>query len=549
MKPNEYIYDYLCSKIYSIDAVSGGDLCAPRTELDTHANMIVLGRHCFIFDTVEGRHCDVQPFDKALGSMRGVPVVDAAIAYDCPYTHRTYLLLVRNALYIPSMENNLIPPFILREAGIEVQDVPKIHVDNPSASDHCIKFDDFDLKIPLQLWGIFSFFHTRKPTEDEISTCDKIFLTPDSENWDPYSDHFAQNEESMIDWEGNMNLRGSRKEHKLDLYPEPVSNHDYDAAVEAVIATSLANLSLTSVKEKEIMSGAMLDSLSMSNQINSAGADGKFGMSIGATNAVPNDSFFCQDPETYMFDFDNPSFEIHTAIGSKPKTVSAEFLSKIWNIKNDEASKCLKQNTQLCRGGADNDLSRHFSTNDRMLRYKRINSQFFTDTFFVGGDATSTRGNKCAQIFVSDKGYVKVYPMKSKGDFINALRMFCKEIGVPLSLVVDPSGEQTSKEVKHFCNQVGTTLRILEDATQWADQAELYVGQFKESTCKDLRQTDSPLVLWDYCIQRRERIHNVTPKNLFQLNGNTPTVATLGVEEDISNICQFGWYDWCYYGK
>ena len=75
----------------------------------------------------------------------------------------------------------------------------------------------------------------------------------------------------------------------------------------------------------------------------------------------------------------------------------------------------------------------------------------------------------------------------------------------------------------------------------------MYIGQFKESTCKDLRQSDSPLVLWDYCLERRERIHNVTPKNLFQLNGNTPTVATFGVEGDISNICQFGWYDWCYY--
>ena len=82
MKPNDYIYDYLCTKKYSINAVSGGDECAPRTELDTHANMIVLGRHCFVFDTIEGRHCDVQPFDKALGSMKGVPVVDAAIAYD-----------------------------------------------------------------------------------------------------------------------------------------------------------------------------------------------------------------------------------------------------------------------------------------------------------------------------------------------------------------------------------------------------------------------------------------------------------------------------------
>ena len=62
----------------------------------------------------------------------------------------------------------------------------------------------------------------------------------------------------------------------------------------------------------------------------------------------------------------------------------------------------LKQNTQLCCGSAENDLSCHFSTNDSMLRYKRINSQFLTVTFFVDGNATSTSGNKCAQIFDSD---------------------------------------------------------------------------------------------------------------------------------------------------
>jgi len=58
----------------------------------------------------------------------------------------------------------------------------------------------------------------------------------------------------------------------------------------------------------------------MSRKISSAGVDGKFGMSIGATNAVSNDSFFCQDPETCMFGFENPSFDIHTVSAPKPKT-------------------------------------------------------------------------------------------------------------------------------------------------------------------------------------------------------------------------------------
>ena len=85
----------------------------PRTELDSHANMVVLGKNCFVFDNVHGRTCDVEPFDKNLGTAKQIPVVDAALAYDCPYSHETYLLIVRNALYIESMENNLIPPFIM----------------------------------------------------------------------------------------------------------------------------------------------------------------------------------------------------------------------------------------------------------------------------------------------------------------------------------------------------------------------------------------------------------------------------------------------------
>ena len=34
---------------------------------------------------------------------------------------------------------------------------------------------------------------------------------------------------------------------------------------------------------------------------------------------------------------------------------------------------------------------------------------------------------------------------------------------------------------------------------------------------------------------------------MFQLHGYTPHTALTSEEGDISNICQFKWYDWCYY--
>ena len=77
--------------------------------------------------------------------------------------------------------------------------------------------------------------------------------------------------------------------------------------------------------------------------------------------------------------------------------------------------------------------------------------------------------------------------------------MFCKEIRVPVALIMDPLGEQSSKAVKKFCNEIGNTLRWLEEPTQWDKLAEKYIGLNKESIRKDMRDSDSTMVLWDYC--------------------------------------------------
>ena len=111
-------------------------------------------------------------------------------------------------------------------------------------------------------------------------------------------------------------------------------------------------------------------------------------------------------------------------------------------------------------------------------------------------------------------------------------------IGVPVSLVLDPSGEQISKHVKKFCNQVGTILSILEEATQWANCAELYIVLIKESIRKDVYRSDCHIVLWDHSM-----IHNVTPRDIFQLNGTNPTSASFGTHPDISNICKCDTFD------
>ena len=71
--------------------------------------MIVVGKQCAIFERT-GKTCSVNAFSPSAGTMHEVPIVDAALAYDFPLIGKTYIFLVRNALYIPEISHNLLPP-------------------------------------------------------------------------------------------------------------------------------------------------------------------------------------------------------------------------------------------------------------------------------------------------------------------------------------------------------------------------------------------------------------------------------------------------------
>ena len=98
------------------------------------------------------------------------------------------------------------------------------------------------------------------------------------------------------------------------------------------------------------------------------------------------------------------------------------------------------------------------------------------DTFFAtkkGG--RSSQGHTCCQLFVTDKGFLYVVPMRRKSEVLQALKQFAKEIGAPTSIIADMSGEQMSHDVQKFCNDIGTTLRALEEGTPWSKGWKLLI--------------------------------------------------------------------------
>jgi hypothetical protein len=191
-----------------------------RTELDSHANMPVVGRNAYVISDTE-RVADVNPFTSDCYSML-LPIVDAAVLYECPYDGQLYILVIRNALHVPSMQNNLLPPFVLREAGIRVQDTPKIQTIEPTEEDHSIYFPETGFRIPMSLWGMFSYFVTSKTTALQMMELENIYLLTPS-NMNPHCDSYATNEENMLDWEGKMIQRKDRVQILLSDIQEDVA--------------------------------------------------------------------------------------------------------------------------------------------------------------------------------------------------------------------------------------------------------------------------------------------------------------------------------------
>ena len=206
--------------------------------------------------------------------------------------------------------------------------------------------------------------------------------------------------------------------------------------------------------------------------INDQVATSKFSAAVGSTMVNP------QDPDWEILYTTEQEMRVFASAthAEKQKGVSPKLLKKIWTIDNKTAKRTIRTTTQLNRQEANSKLSRNFVTNDCILRYRRIKSYFFTDTFFVTKKAESSRGYTCMQIFVSDKGYVFISTMKSVSEFPKALKMFAKEVG---AIISDSQKCHKSKEVREFCHKIGTNLRVIEGSTQWFNRAEVYVGLFK----------------------------------------------------------------------
>ena len=98
-----------------------------------------------------------------------------------------------------------------------------------------------ELRIPMQLDGIFSYFPTRNLTQEEIYNCEYIktvYLKPDAVEWDPFDENYSEREDAFLYLRGYL-IDRQPKQRKLlddsDIYEIQVSHDRYESAISSIV--------------------------------------------------------------------------------------------------------------------------------------------------------------------------------------------------------------------------------------------------------------------------------------------------------------------------
>ena len=484
-----------------------------RVELDSHADTCVVGRNVLVLQE-HTRVVNVSGFDPSAPA-RPAKIVDCAVKYTCPGTGDFYLLRINQALMIPEMEHCLLCPMQCRLNGVEISEIPKYLATDPNDSTHSITLTDtadaaHTLTIPLRLHGVVSYFDYTKPTVEEFEdeNIDRFELTAESPDWDPYDEDYAKQEDGMLNYRGHT-IAASNTE----AIPGTAVVRKADVPTWNLSQVSL-QYDTADLLEPENFEQALEETVNISLvQVNPT-------------------------PETYAIS--------QVRSGTRRGEVGYIDLATRWGIPLKTAEKTVQMTTQRgVRTVLHPTLSRRYPTNDRMLRYRRLPCDMYTDTLFV--KHKSSRGNNCAQVFATDFGWSRTYGMKSKGEAHDALSLLFHREGVPRKMISDGSKEQKHGTFHKKCKDAGCYYRTTEPHSQWQNSAELEIRELKKGSARDMTRQAAPVRLWDYSLEVKSFQRSHTAHDIFRLGGRVPETIMSGETADISPYCEYGFWQWVMY--
>jgi Reverse transcriptase (RNA-dependent DNA polymerase) len=232
---------------------------------------------------------------------------------------------------------------------------------------------------------------------------------------------------------------------------------------------------------------------------------------------------------------DNPRYKL-----------TPEVLATTWGIGLSIAKQTLAATTQRAvKTVVSPSIERRWPTGDRPLRYRKLHHQVFHDN--MKSKTKSLRGNTCCEIYATDFGWSRAFPLQKESDVHESLDLFLGRYGIPEALVSDNAKSYIGGTFRKKAREAGIFCKLTDPHSPWQNRAEGEIREIKRLAGRWLVKSKSPRRLWDHCIELASLVRSHMALDMYKLQGQVPETVMMGQTADISFLCQFKWYEWIYY--
>ena len=164
--------------------------------------------------------------------------------------------------------------------------------------------------------------------------------------------------------------------------------------------------------------------------------------------------------------------------------------------------------------------------NDRNLHDHYLAHPVFSDTMFAS--TVSRRGNRCAQVYATDFGWARAFPMASRSEAHETLSLLFARDGVLPACFCNNAKEMVQGKFNQQLKDAACHLKQLESYTPWSNAAEREIKELKKGAGHKLPWSRAPKCLWDDCLELEAYIRSNTAHEIYKLDGEVPKTVISG---------------------